>query len=243
MLWERYGLVKGIGFDHGRRVGSVLPAVKVYNARDVDELVLLDVAATTMDGNIRVDEIERLASECNVPLAVGGGIRSKADVFAVLQAGADKVVINSTSYVDPEFVTDSAKSFGSQCIVASVDYRMLNGIPVCFSKAGRKRETRDAFSWSKTLAELGAGEILLTNCDRDGTMSGYDIEILREVSESVDLPVIAAGGAGKASDFTEAILRGGASAVAAGSIFHFTEVTPAEIKARLAADGVPVRIR
>jgi cyclase len=242
MLWKEGGLVKGKGFDHSRNVGSVFPSVKVYNARDVDELVLVDVTASTSQHEPRYEEISRYARECNVPLTVGGGIQSAEHIEKVLRAGADKVLINSACYSDPRLVEKSSKHFGNQCIVVGIDYKILNDVPVCFSHAGSVRQSLDAVTWAKELESLGAGEILLTNCSRDGFMSGYDVETIAQVARETSVPVIAGGGAGHLDHFVDVLKRGGANAVAAGSVFHFTEITPRAIKERLALEGIPVRI-
>jgi cyclase len=242
MLWKDVGLVKGRCFNHSRRVGSVLPAVKVFNSRDVDELVLVDVTATLNGNSPRLVEIRQFARECNVPLSVGGGIKSEEDIEGVLRAGADKVVLNSACFSHPKLLTRASRNFGAQCVVASIDYRNIDGTAVCFSHAGQIRTNYTLLDWARTVEELGAGEILLTDCTRDGTMTGYDLETIKEVAFSVGVPVIASGGAGTLDHFVEAVKVASADAVAAGSVFHFTEITPREIKEHLARAGIPVRI-
>jgi cyclase len=242
MLWKDGGLVKGRGFDHSRNVGAVLPAVKVYNARDVDELVLVDVAASLSNKSPRYAEIEWFARECNVPLAVGGGIRSEEHIELVLRAGADKILLNSAAYEQPELIDRAAKNFGSQCVVVSIDYRIIDGTPVCFSHAGTVNRRLSVDDWARRVEELGAGEILLTDCSRDGMMLGYDNETVARIVNLVGVPVIASGGAGRLEDFLEVLTVGRANAVAAGSVFHFTEITPREIKEHLGSAGIPVRL-
>lgn len=241
MLWRDFTLVKGVAFNPERRVGSVIQAIKVYNARDVDELIIVDIAASLENKPLRTIEISTFASDCHVPLTIGGGVSEVRDIENLLQAGADKVSVNSMSYVDNSLVAKGANIFGTQCIVASVDYRLIDEKAICFSNSGTRNEGKSLIEWTKQMADSGAGEILLTNCDRDGTMTGYDIEMISKVSESVSVPVIASGGAGSAEDFIEAF-NAGAQAVAAGSIFHFTQLTPRMIKEALSSAGVPVRI-
>ena len=242
MLWTELGLVKGRQFDHGRKVGSVLPAIRVYNARDVDELVLVDVSASVNSCTPRFDEVSRYAKECNVPLAVGGGIRSEQDFESVLRAGADKVVVNTSAFADPDLVSRASRRFGTQCVVSSIDFRVIDDQPWCFSHAGTVRQEVEVVEWAKRMEEMGAGEILLTNCDNDGMMAGYDIETIASVTSAVNIPVIASGGAGNAAHCVSAIREANADAVAIGSLFHFTETTPRAIKEHLHAHGVPVRL-
>lgn len=242
LLWKGSGLVKGVGFDSWRRIGTAMPAIKVYNTRDVDELVLLDITATDEGRDLDYATVAELAAECFVPFTVGGGVDSAEKIRKLLRAGADKVVVNTAAYSNPGFVREAADRFGSQCIVASMDVRsMPDGGRQCFSHCARKSTGRAPAQWARELEALGAGEILLTSVERDGTMQGYDLELIREVVDSVTIPVIAAGGAGSYAHLHEAITRGGASAVAAASMFHFTEQTPAEAKAYLAVRGVPSR--
>lgn len=242
LLWKSVGLVKGVGFDSWRRVGPVLPAIKVYNAREVDELVLMDITAS--DGQIDpdADSIAEFSEECFVPLTVGGGIRTVAHVQRLLRAGADKIAINTASYDSPDLVNQAAQRFGAQCIVASIDVRKAtDGSYECFSHAGRTATGRTVEAWASELAARGAGEVLITSIERDGTMSGYDLELIERVVRAVHIPVIASGGAGSYEHMRQAIQQAGASAVAAASMFHFTEQTPAEAKKFLALAGIPVR--
>jgi cyclase len=241
LLWKDGGLVKGMHFDHSRGVGAVLPALKVYNARDVDELFLVDVTASLRQVPPRFQEIAACARECNVPLTVGGGVTSEGDVESILKAGADKVLINSACYGNPKLIESASRIFGSQCVVVGIDYRSECVSQHCFSHAGTIRQRVKVVDWAKRVEDLGAGEILLTDCSRDGTMAGYDVLTIREVSDAVTVPVVASGGAGRLGDFATAITDGCADAVAAGSVFHFTEITPNEIKKHLAATGVAVR--
>jgi len=242
LLWKGPGLVKGVGFDSWRRIGTLMPAIKVYNARDVDELILLDITATRDQREPDYATIEELAAECFVPLTVGGGVHSVEVVRRLLRAGADKVAVNTASFSDPDFVRRASDMFGAQCIVASIDARRAtDGRYLCHSHSGTMETDRTVERHSRWLEEQGAGEILVTSIERDGTMAGYDLDLIRAVTSSVRIPVIASGGAGRLDDFVEVVRDADASAVAAASLFHFTEHTPAEAKAHMAAHGLPVR--
>lgn len=242
LLIREVNLVKGPAFDSWRAVGSPMQAVKVYNRRDVDEMVVLDINATPSRAEPDYDQIAVLAQECFVPLTVGGGVTSLESIRRLLQAGADKVAVNTHAYAEPGFITEAAARYGSQCIVAALDYRTHeDGRRECFSGCGKVPAGRDPVSWARELEKLGAGEILLTSIERDGVMTGYDLETLREVSAAVSIPVIASGGAGNYEHMVDAVREAGASAVAAASIFLFTQQTPAEAKRTLGAAGVPVR--
>lgn len=242
LLWKQYGLVKGVGFDSWRRVGPVLPAIKVYNQREVDELILVDIVAHQPCSEVDYESIDEFGQDCFVPLTVGGGITRLEQVQRLLRAGADKVCINTAAYARPDLITEVARCFGTQCVVASVDVRgdAGNGWR-CFSHAGTMDTGRDMQPWIRELAERGAGELLLTSIDRDGTMIGYDLDLIESAVKAVDIPVIASGGAGVYDHMVQAVRQAGASAVAAASMFHFTEQTPAAAKAALAAAGVAVR--
>ena len=242
LLWKQFGLVKGARFDSWRRVGSVLPAVRVYNQREVDELVLLDILAHEGAGEPDYESIEEFGQDCFVPLTYGGGITDAAQVQRLLRAGADKVSVNTHAYDTPEIITEVARRHGSQCIVASMDVKKNEqGRWTCFSHAGKQETGRDAVSWAQEMESRGAGEILVTSIDRDGTFEGYDMELIAAITSNVSIPVIASGGAGSYEDIVNVVVKAGASAAAAASIFHFTELTPAGAKAALAAAGVPVR--
>jgi imidazole glycerol-phosphate synthase subunit HisF len=241
LLWKNFGLVKGIGFDSWRRVGPVLPAIKVYNNRDVDELVLLDITATREGGVPDHESIRDFTQECFVPFTAGGGITSVEQIRLLLRAGADKVAINSAAYDDPGLVEAAAHSFGVQCIVASIDVRRDGADYACYSHSGTVNTGRRPQDWARELESRGAGEILITSVERDGTMEGYDLELVSRVVSVVNLPVIASGGAGNYEHMRQAVQEAGASAIAAASMFHFTEQTPMEAKLALAAAGIPVR--
>ena len=242
LLCKQFGLVKGIGFDSWRRVGPVLPAIKVYNQREVDELILLDILAHQADGEPDFESVDELGQDCFVPLTVGGGVRHIGQVQRLLRAGADKVSINSAAYSNPQLINDMARRHGSQCVVASVDVRCTAaGRWACFSHAGRQATGREVIDWVRELADRGAGEILITSIERDGTMQGYDLALIEAVVGAVNIPVIASGGAGTYQHMVDAVLQAGVSAVAAASLFHFTEQTPAGAKAAMRQAGIAVR--
>jgi cyclase len=242
LLWKQFGLVKGSGFDSWRRVGPVLPAIRVYNQREVDELVLLDIVAHRSDADPDFESIQDFGQDCFVPLTVGGGITRIEQVQRLLRAGADKVSVNTAAYARPELVSEIAKRFGVQSVVASIDARAVYGGWACFSHAGRQSTGREVRAWARELEDRGAGEILITSIERDGTMKGYDLALVEAIASSVGIPVIASGGAGVYQHMVDAVVNAGASAVAAASMFHFTEQTPAGAKAALSAAGVPVRL-
>lgn len=242
LLWKGVGLVKGVGFDSWRRVGPVLPAMKVYNTRDVDELILVDITASGNGTEPDCESIADVSSDCFVPLTVGGGITSTSQIRALLRSGADKISINTAAYETPSLVREAANLFGAQCVVASIDARRHeDGSYRCYSHSGRTATDKEPASWARQLEELGAGEILITSIERDGTMQGYDLELIERVARAVQLPVIASGGAGTYEHMRLAVQEAGASAVAAASMFHFTEQTPAEAKKYLAAANIPIR--
>lgn len=243
LLFKDLGLVKGVHFDSWRRVGSAMQTIKVYNMREVDELVFLDITATRDRRRPDFETVDELADECFMPLTVGGGVRTVEDVRRLLQVGADKVCINTAAAEKPTLITEIAERFGSQCVVVSIDARRHpDGRDEAFTHSGTVGTGCDAVALAKEAERLGAGEILLTSIDRDGTMTGYDVELTRRVSEAVSIPVIASGGAGSYAHMAEVLREGRASAVAAASIFHFTEQTPVEAKRYLLAQGFPVRL-
>ncbi|MGB3405958.1 MAG: HisA/HisF-related TIM barrel protein [Jannaschia sp.] len=246
LLWKGFGLVKGEAFDSWRRVGPVLPAIKVYNQREVDELILLDILGHAGDAQPDYESINDYGSDCFVPLTFGGGVRSGDQVQRLLRAGADKVSLNTASYDTPALVTEIAKRHGSQCVIASIDVAPVPDRSDrwrCFSHAGTRDTGQDAVTWARQMEDRGAGEILLTSIPRDGTYQGYDLPLIAAVAQAVSIPVIASGGAGNYQHMVDAVLQANASAVAAASLFHFTEATPAEAKDALAAAGIAVRAR
>jgi cyclase len=242
LLWKDVGLVKGIGFDSWRRVGTVLPAIKVYNTREVDELILMDIMATAEQRDPDYESIREFCAESFVPLTFGGGVRNLGQIRELLRSGADKVSINTAAYENPALIGDAAKRYGSQCVVVSIDARKTGKDQYeCFSYSGARPTEKKPDEWAREVESLGAGEILITSIERDGTMEGYDLNLIRRVAEAVTIPVIASGGAGNYPHMLAALQQGKASAVAAASIFHFTQQTPREAKQFLARDGIRVR--
>jgi len=242
LLHKDVGLVKGVAFASDRRVGAALQAIKVYNRRGVDELVFMDVTAT-LDGRAPdFHLIDELADECFMPLTVGGGVRSVADFQDLLAVGADKVSVNSAAIANEKLIAQAAERFGVQCVVAAIDVRRDGDAWQVMSRCGTQPTDLEPVAWAKRCEQLGAGEILLTSIDRDGAMQGYDVAITRAVVDAVSVPVIASGGAGSYEDMASVVLDGGASAVAAASIFHFTEMTPRQAKMHLKERGIPVRL-
>ncbi len=242
LLIRDVNIVKGPAFDSWRAVGSPMQAVKVFNRRDVDELVLLDISATPEKRGPDYDQMASLAKECFVPLTVGGGVNSVDTIRELLRCGADKVSINSYAYGAPELIMEAADLFGSQCIVIAIDYRHnSSGEPECFSNCGMVATGWHPVEWAREVARLGAGEIQLTSIERDGLMEGYDFDMLRSVVDAVSIPVIASGGAGNYGHMLKAVRECGAAAVSAASLYLFTEATPLEAKAYLRVGGVPVR--
>ena len=235
-------VVKGINFVSLRDAGDPVEQARVYDQAGADELCFLDITASHEKRDIMLDVVARTAEVCFMPLTVGGGVRSTDDIRTLLLAGADKVAINTAAVEDPDFVRAGAEKFGSQCIVVAVDAKRsaAGGFEV-FTHGGRAPTGLDALDWVKRMAALGAGEILLTSMDRDGTRQGYDLELTRAVADSLTIPVIASGGVGVLDHLVEGIRDGHASAVLAASIFHFGEHSIAEAKAHMAAAGVPVR--
>ena len=243
LLHKGMGLVKGVGFNSWRRTGSALQAIKVYNMRGVDELVFFDIAASPNDEAPDYEQIDDLADECFMPMTVGGGIRTVDDIGKMLSVGADKVSINSHAVTNSGLIAGGAKNFGSQCIVVAIDaLRDADGGLQVMTHGGQRATGLDPVEWAKRAEGLGAGEILLTSVDRDGTFEGYDVALTAAVSEAVSVPVVASGGAGNYGHMADVLRNGGAAAVAAASIYHFTEQTPAEAKAYLAAEGFNVRL-
>ena len=235
-------VVKGVNFVNLRDAGDPVEQAVLYDAAGADELCFLDITASHEKRGILLDVVQRTAEACFMPLTVGGGIRTLEDIRALLLAGADKVSINTEAVRRPEFVRDAAEKFGSQCIVAGIDAKQVDaGKFEVFTHGGRKPTGLDALVHAQRLAAYGAGEILLTSMDRDGTRSGYNLALTRAVADGVEVPVIASGGVGRVADLVAGVVEGHASAVLAASIFHYGEVSIAEARAALKAAGLRVR--
>jgi len=239
-------VVKGVNFVGLRDAGDPVEAAEAYDAQGADELTFLDITASSDNRDTIVDVVRRTAERVFMPLTVGGGIRTCEDIRKMLNAGADKVSINTAAVFNPEFVKQAAERFGSQCTVVAIDARRVPGSDPqrweVYTHGGRKPTGIDAIEWAQRMVAYGSGEILLTSMDCDGTKDGYDIALTRAVSDAVDVPVIASGGVGNLEHIREGLVEGGASAALAASIFHFKEYTIAECKEYLKQHGVPARI-
>ena len=246
-------VVKGINFVNLRDAGDPVEQAQVYDAERADELVFLDITASHERRDITIEMVRHVADTVFIPFTVGGGIRTIEDIRAILMAGADKVSINTTAVKNPSLITEGAKHFGSQCIVVAIDAKRVvttdtwikrTGAPQweVYINGGRTPMGLDAVEWAKEVDERGAGEILLTSMDCDGTQEGYDIELTRAIAEAVSIPVIASGGAGKLEHFHQVLTVGQADAALVASLFHYKQLTIAQVKEYLAAQGVPVRL-
>lgn len=235
-------VVKGTNFVGLRDAGDPVEAAIEYDRQGADELVLLDITASSDAREIMTDIVSRVADSIFIPFTVGGGIRTVEDFTGILRAGADKVSVNSAALRNPELIREAAGKFGSQCVVVAMDAkRTLNGSWTLYLNGGRVDTGKDAIRWAVEVERLGAGEILLTSMDCDGTKNGYDLELTRAISQAVSIPVIASGGAGTMEHFYDAFTRGSADAVLAASLFHFKEITIPQLKSYLAEKSVPVR--
>lgn len=239
-------VVKGVKFENIRDAGDPVEIARRYNEQGADEITFLDITASVDNRNTTLHTVERMASEVFIPLTVGGGVRTIEDIRNLLNAGADKVSINTAAVFNPEFVQAAAERFGSQCIVVAIDAKKVS-LPheadrwEIFTHGGRKPTGLDAVEWAKKMEALGAGEILLTSMDQDGMKNGFDLGVTRAISEAIALPVIASGGVGNLQHLADGIIHGKADAVLAASIFHFAEFTIPEAKAFMAEQGIVVR--
>lgn len=239
VLIDGYSVLKTIKFTERRNQGNPITIAKIYNTRNVDELILLDIDASKENRSIDLFTIEEIASECFMPLAIGGGIKTINDIRNVLDRGADKVVINTSALENPSFIKDAVFTFGAQCIVGAIDIKKNDGKYFVYSRG--KVTSLNPFDWALELCSLGVGELFINSVDLDGTMSICDFEIIDEIVRRVNIPVIYAGGVASPDSYIEPIKRG-CSAVAAASIFHFTRWTPDCVKKRLRENGIPVRL-
>ena len=235
-------VVKGVNFVELRDAGDPVEIARRYDEQGADELTFLDITASSDDRDLILNMIEQVAAQVFIPLTVGGGVRDVADVRRLLNAGADKVSINSAAVMRPDLVSEASAKYGSQCIVVAIDAKKTSlGHWDVFTHGGRKNTGKNVLEWAKEVVERGAGEILLTSMDRDGTKNGFDIELVRMISDGVSVPVIASGGVGTLEHLAQGILHGHADAVLAASIFHYGEFTIAQAKAYLVQQGIEIR--
>ena len=237
-------VVKGIKFQELRDAGDPVACARAYDAQGADELVFLDITASSDERRIMHEVVGATAEQCFMPLTVGGGLRSVGDIEAMLKAGADKVSLNTAALLNPELIRAASERFGAQCIVLAIDAKREPGPAAKWrvhTHGGRQATGWDALAWARQGVALGAGEILLTSMDRDGTQAGYDLELTRQISDAVEVPVIASGGAGSLEHFAAVLAEGRASAVLAASLFHFGTFTIPQVKDYLSSRGVPVR--
>lgn len=235
-------VVKGVNFVDLVDAGDPVEQAKIYNDQGADEICFLDITATSDNRGTILDVVRRTADEVFIPLTVGGGVRTLEDIRNLLEAGADKIAINSAAIKNPEFVREASTKCGNQCIVVAIDAKQVSpGKWEIFTHGGRNETGIDAVQWAQKMADYGAGEILLTSMDKDGTKSGFDLELTKTISNSVSIPVIASGGVGTVQHLVDGINIGGASAVLAASIFHFGEFTIAQVKEEMAKHDIPVR--
>lgn len=233
--------VKGVNFEGLRDAGDPVELAKRYAAEGADELVFLDITATKEKRKTLIDLVRRIAKVLDIPFTVGGGIKSVEEIADILHAGADKVSLNSAIVREPELINQASDQFGSQCIVAAVDAKKIDDQWIVFISGGSKNTGNDAIRWMQETEERGAGEILLTSMDRDGTKSGFDLDLLRTINQKITIPVIASGGAGSKQHCIDAIREGKADAVLAASIFHFQEIEISDLKEALRKSNIPVR--
>ena len=234
--------VKGVNFVDLRDAGNPVELAYAYSENGADELVFLDISATEEKRKTLADLVKEVAREINIPFTVGGGISSIQDVELLLKNGADKVSINSSAVKNPQLISDLAKSFGSQCVVVAIDAKEINGLWKVHLVGGKLPTEMDLFDWAKEACNLGAGEILFTSMDNDGTKNGFANDALRQLSETVNVPIIASGGAGKISDFRDAFTIGKADAALAASVFHFGEIKIRDLKRELAQNNIAIRL-
>ena len=236
-------VVKGVNFLDLIDAGDPVEQAKIYDKEGADELTFLDITASNENRDTILDVVSRTAEQCFMPLTVGGGVRSENDIRNLLLAGADKVSINTAAVQRPLFVQEAAQKFGSQCIVVAIDAKRVDGGGFeVFTHGGRRATGINVVAWAKQMVDYGAGEILLTSMDRDGTKKGFDIPLTKLISSSISVPVVASGGVGSIDHFSEGVSEGGASAVLAASVFHFGQVRISEVKAKMSALGLPVRL-
>ncbi|MEC8100253.1 MAG: imidazole glycerol phosphate synthase subunit HisF [Pseudomonadota bacterium] len=240
-------VVKGINFIGLKDAGDPVEQAKIYDQQGADELCFLDITASIENRGLLLDIVNKTAKNCFMPLTVGGGVRNVEDIRSLLFSGADKVSINSSAILNPDLITEGANSFGTQCIVVAIDAKVSNDPSIksgyeVFTHGGTKPTKMDAVDWAKKAVRLGAGELLITSMDRDGTKKGFDLNLTKKISSKVKVPIIASGGVGRMKDFVDGFKKGGASGLLAASVFHFGKFKINEVKKELKKKGLPVRI-
>lgn len=234
-------VVKGVNFENLKDAGDPVELAAYYSTQGADELVFLDITASHEARDTMIDVVENVAKQVFIPFTVGGGIKTVEEIKKILRAGADKVSLNSAAITNPNLISQAANAFGSQCVVLAIDAKQNGPLWSVYINGGRNKTKFDAVSWAKTAVDLGAGEILLTSIDTDGTKQGYDVTLTRTISSAVSVPVIASGGAGQLTDFADVFIKGQADAALAASLFHYHELTVGEIKAYLSRHSIPIR--
>ena len=242
MLYNGMHIVKTTQFEEMRTLGNPVQYAKVYDSRNVDELIFIDLTATEEKRKFDLETIRNVMLECFMPVTIGGGIKNINDITNLLKIGADKVCFNTVAIENPKFITETAKKFGSQCIVVSIDAKKNNKDHYVFKNRGKINTGKKVIDWAKKVEKLGAGEIFLTSIDQDGTMTGYDLQLIKKVSSAVSIPVIACGGAGKVQDIIDAVKIGEADAISLSSMFHYSGYTANNIKEGMIRAGINVRV-
>ncbi|MEK6982293.1 MAG: glycosyl amidation-associated protein WbuZ [Candidatus Micrarchaeota archaeon] len=241
LLIKNKRCVKGVNFDNFIDTGHPVNTSRIYDNQGADELILLDISATNENREPIFEIIRSAADQCFMPITAGGGIKSVEDIKKMLLSGADKVAINTAAFYNPKLIEDGARAFGSQCIIVSIDFKKIDGKYIVFTHSGKKSTGVEVLDWAKKAVKLGAGELLLTSIDREGTRTGYELEIIKKVADEVDVPVIASGGVGNLDHLVQGINEGHASAVSLASILHFTDQSIIKAKAYMKNAGVDVR--
>lgn len=241
ILYDEFKMVKGINFNSWRTVGNIIQAIRIYKIREVDELILMDISATNKKKKINLELIKDISEDSFMPLTFGGGINNIEQISQIIKNGADKVSINTAATKNLDLIYKASNNFGSQCIVVSIDYKVENNEIVIYSNSGEQRTKLNIIDYIKSVEEAGAGEILLTSIDKEGTMTGYDLKTIKYVSDNSKLPIIASGGCGKPQDMVDLAKKVKVSGIAAASMYHFTHHTPNDTKKNLEDNGFPVR--
>ena len=241
LLLKNNRMVKGVNFNNYRDTGNPKTAVRIYSSQDADELIFIDILRNNNSKNNLVDFLNEVSTECSMPLTAGGGIKNENDVRELINAGADKVIINTAAYENPEMISNAVTQFGSQCIIGGIDYRLHNSKKTVFINCGKSITQDNPVDYAKKIEDLGVGEIYLNSIDLDGTMKGYDIDIVQKISDKLSIPLIASGGAGNFMHLVELFKKTNVSAVACASLFHFGDNNPIRARSYLKNNDIPMR--